>query len=108
MKLQTGLGVLGFCLLLIGCAPTRYSLREIREYDQAITLAEAQGIDTTAEHRKLVDMLISYMKNPGMDQSDRAMHRMATAQTLQAINSMPIMQPVYNPPPMTFNQWRGR
>ena len=40
MKLQTGLGVLGFCLLTSGCAQTRYSMREIREYAQAISLAK--------------------------------------------------------------------
>lgn len=90
--------------LASGCAPARVSLRELRDYDQAIQLAEKQGIDTTAQHAKLVEMIVSYLKRPGVDPEVRAMRAQAAAQTMMMLDSPPL--PTSRPMPMSPNEYR--
>ena len=103
-------------IMLTGCATThKVSLHELREYDQAIQIAERQGIDTTAMHKTLVDMFMSYLKDPGQDpylkaaqDSADAMQWGAVAATMQAFKPIPVYDPGPMSPPQFYNmssQW---
>lgn len=98
-------------LMLAGCAPQRITVRQMQDYDQAILLAESQGMDTAEMHKHLVDMVIQYMKDPGEDEYTIAARKAAQSMEWNAAANIynavkPI--PVYQQPPMSFNQWRGR
>lgn len=73
---------IGLVLCLIGCSPHRYSLMDIQQYNQAMMIAESRGVDTTSMHVHLVDMLVSYSKNPGKDPYAEAMKEEADAAVL--------------------------
>ncbi len=103
-------------LMSSGCAFKRYSLREIQEYDQVIKVAESNHIDTTAAHKKLVEMFMSYMEHPGVDpyvqaalDASQGMEMMGAASAVQAINQTAAMyqsqpMPVPAPPPPFFRR----
>lgn len=80
--------VLGVALVFGGCAP-RYSIRQVRDYHEAIKMAEASGFDTTRQREHLAEMVESYMDNPGLDAQDQ----MALSQAAMAFNSNPYFQP---------------
>ncbi len=97
-------------ILTSGCAARRFSLREIQDYDHAIKLAESEGMDSKPMHRRLVEMIVSYLKNPGMDPAQRAAQDAANAMNWQAAASM--MQATkpepYQPPMSPAEYRRGR
>lgn len=112
LRVTAWCGILLLCLS--GCATPRVSLREIREYDQAIGLAEKNGIDTTEMRKKLVEMLLSYLENPGVDPVVQAQMSIAEAQQMQGVLGVMALQQNQQvidntqPMPMTFNEWRNR
>lgn len=82
----------GALVFVVGCAP-RYSIREVRDYREAIKIAEEEGFDTTRQREHLAEMVDSYMDNPGLDAQDQAMRQMALSQAAMAFNSNPYFQP---------------
>ncbi len=89
---------------LTACATPRISLRDIKDYDQAIHIAESNGLDTKEMHKHLVEMFVSYLKDPGEDPQLAAMKQAADAQGWQAAALMiQATQPVYQPQPMPMS-----
>lgn len=78
----------GVLVFVVGCAP-RYSIREVRDYREAIKIAEEEGFDTTRQREHLAEMVESYMENPGLDAQDQ----MALSQAAMAFNANPYLQP---------------
>lgn len=84
-------------VLLSGCATTKQvSLRELREYDQAISIAESRGMDTSEMRKHLVDMMIVYMKQPGKDPYLKAIEKQTKAAQMQAFNGFIMANPGFS------------
>lgn len=100
--------ILIFSLLFTGCAH-QYSLSEIQQYDQAMKLSEAQGIDTQFMHGRLVEMLASYAKHPGEDPYEQAARQASQAMGIAAAASLyEALKPPIQPMPMGFGEFTGK
>jgi hypothetical protein len=104
-------------LVLEGCAEQRVSLRQVQEMDLAVKMAEQSGMwgneDLIRDHVKRDNLIRRYMDNPGIDPAIQAQRDAAMAMQMQAVNGFIAANPMYQqqaplPPPMPFNQWRGR
>lgn len=56
-------GVLAVALVFGGCAP-RYTIRQVQNYDAALSIAEKRGMEVSKQRAKLEKMLVSYFENP--------------------------------------------
>lgn len=81
-------GMFVLLLGLQGCNYQRIPLRQIQEYNQAIQIAEQQGMDTADMREKLVEMIVSYAENPGEDSDVRAARQAAQAASFGAAAMM--------------------
>lgn len=97
-------------LALIGCAPTKVSLRQLQEYDMAIRMAQANGADQatiTEMHEKFMVMMKEYIKNPGEDPYVTAARDAADAQMLMGgAAMMQVTKPPPYVPPMSPGEYR--
>lgn len=101
------LGLLAVVVCGAGCAPARVSLREIREYDQGIKIAEANGVDTTEQHKRLVEMLVSYLEHPALNSDTVALQTAAQAASFDAAaNVYQAFRPEPYAAPMSPGEYR--
>lgn len=100
--------VLAVALSLTGCAGQRYTLNQIRDYDQAIKIADSNGMDTKLMHDHLVEMVFSYAQHPGEDEYTKAARMQARAmqtQSLAAIAALTRSAP-FTPPLLSPSEYR--
>lgn len=53
----------GALVFVAGCAP-RYTIRQVQNYDAALSIAEKRGMEVSKQRAKLEKMLVSYFENP--------------------------------------------